>query len=97
MATANDASLVNLIMDDVVRIVGPTMKVMTELTQQDSKKVLMRKFKDAYATLDVTTIMRARSALGHKDTERDPCEVCRFIARKEIELQDEVTENGDLA
>ncbi len=96
MARENE-NLVKMIMSDVVKLVEPTMAIMTDLTAQDSRKALLRKFKENYATLDLMTITRARSALGHKETEDKPCEVCRFIARKEISLQDEMNENGDLA
>ena len=83
-------SFSDMVMTEALGIVRPALAEVRRTMRRDPGKVLFAKLAEGYDILDVSTILAVKKALGHKDSEEDPCKVCRFIARKEIELQDEV-------
>lgn len=78
------------ILAEAMSIVKPAMAEVRKAMKRNAGETLFAKFRTQYDTLDVSTILRVKQALGHNDSEEDPCKVCQFIARKEVELQDEV-------
>ena len=79
------------VISEAMSIVRPAMTEVRTAMRQNAGDALFGKFRQQYDTLDVETILRVKQALGHNDSEEDPCKVCQFIAKKEVELQDEVT------
>lgn len=68
---------------DIVRTAFGAAK---ELTQQNQKNTVWEKFRKNYEHLDPLTVERVRMALGHRDSEQNPCQVCKFVADKEMKL-----------
>lgn len=87
---AGHATFSQEILAEAMSIVKPAMAEVRKAMKQNAGETLFAKFRQQYDTLDVSTILRVKQALGHNDSEEDPCKVCQFIARKEVELQDEV-------
>ena len=83
-------SFSEMVMTEALGMVKPALAEVRRTMRRDPGKVLFAKFVEGYDILDVSTILSVKKVLGHKDSEEDPCKVCQFIARKEIELQDEV-------
>lgn len=94
MAVKRTENFTDMVMENVVGVVGDALDQFRTLTAENRRKTLLKKLSQNYEALDIATIMRAKVAMGHKDGEEKPCEVCRLIARKEIELMDEGDLNG---
>ncbi len=73
-------------MDQASEMVHMAFANLDAIFQQDKRKALLDKFKKEYDRLDPMTILRAKMALGHRDNENNPCDICQFMASREMKL-----------
>lgn len=74
---------------ELMRVIGPGINLVLETATQQSDNILLRKFKQNYDKLTLEEIQAVEQVLGHSDSENAPCYVCRIIARKEWELNED--------
>jgi hypothetical protein len=79
-------TLLDLVNADITHIVQVALAELTEMTWQNSKETMLRRLRANYDKLSLEQIDMIRSALGHSHTEERPCDVCKIMAIKEIQL-----------
>ncbi len=78
------------IADDLIPIVKAALQETEDFLQSGGHDNLMRRFQRLYDTLSIEDIAEIQMALGHVDDEDSPCRVCRIMATKEVQLDQEV-------
>ncbi|KKN77068.1 hypothetical protein LCGC14_0364070 [marine sediment metagenome] len=74
---------------DISPIVSAAMREVHEFLRSDGHENLMRRFQRKYGTLSIDDIAQIQTALGHEDSEETPCRVCKIMAAKEVQLDQE--------
>ncbi|KKK49077.1 hypothetical protein LCGC14_3138710 [marine sediment metagenome] len=74
---------------DLSPIVRAAMREVNEFFHSDGYESLMRRFQRQYGTLSIDDIAQIQGALGHEDSEETPCRVCKIMATKEVQLDQE--------
>lgn len=82
-------NIMDLVTSEVTRMVGSALQEMKEFTWQGGKDVMLRRLRQSYDKLTLEQLDAIRGVMGHTDTEANPCEVCRIMARKELELAED--------
>lgn len=81
------------LIDDIVRdisdITSGTMSGISDIVEQDSQAILLRRFRKTYPKLTVEETIGVRDSLGHTSAEAKPCKTCRIMAVEEFRLGQE--------
>lgn len=83
------ASLLDLVSEDLTDIIGTALQELKDITWQGSKDNMLRRLRANYHLLSLEQIDAIRAAMGHRHTEKNPCEVCQIMAVKEIQLNED--------
>lgn len=83
------ASLLELVNEEITDIIGVALSELKDFTWMGSKDVMLRRLRQNYDRLSIEQIDAIRSVMGHTYTEERPCEVCRIMAAKEMQLNED--------
>lgn len=83
------SSLLDLVTEEISEIIGTALTELTNVSWQGSKTTMLRRLRSNYENLTLEQIDAIRSVMGHSHTEERPCEVCRIMALKEQQLNED--------
>ena len=74
---------------EMAEVLNGAASSILNMFEDDSNRILLRRFRKHYDTLSLEDIVAIRMAIGHEFDENSPCKVCQIVARKEFELQED--------
>ena len=83
------SSLTAAITEEITRYAKGAFNEIRLSTLEDNKTLLERRLRQNYDKLSLEQIQTIGQALGHTETEANPCKTCRIIAQKEFELAED--------
>jgi len=75
--------------EDISPIVIAALRKVEEFLVSNGHDNLMRRFQSQYDKLSIDDLAEIQIALGHQDGEDSPCKVCKIMAAKEVQLDQE--------
>ncbi len=82
-------TLLDNIAEEISGIVVAGFQDVQERTAQGGRDVLLRRFRSQYGMLSIEEITAIQGALGHEDSEKNPCPVCKISAQEEFKRSED--------
>ena len=77
-------SFIDDMVTDVADRAGGAFTAISRMVEQDTRTVLLRRFRRSYGKLTLNETIDIRDMLGHTKVEQRPCKVCRIMATEEF-------------
>ena len=74
---------------DISDRTGGAITGISNLVEQDTRTVLLRRFRRSYRNLSVEEVIGIQNTLGHTKAEQKPCKVCQIMATEEFHLAED--------
>ena len=82
-------SFMGEILEEVMSITQLGLADFQDQARHDADKSLLRRIRRDYDKLSLEETLQVAGALGHRNTEEDPCDICKLMAQKEFELSED--------